>query len=139
MRRESQKEQRAAASSLNAALVFIRNDVERLRETARETARNAAEVASVGPPVSDIDDIPVVTAEELESLLKQVEQLEKELNLTSAAMKLEDEEQSLLEQSQKKKEQEAMMEVKKNLGNYEKGILAEIEADRIQRIESVAE
>jgi hypothetical protein len=132
MRRESQKEQRAAASSLNAALVFIRNDVERLRETARETARNAAEVASVGPPVSDIDPIPVVTAEELESLLKQVEQLEKELNLTSAAMKLEDEEQSLLEQSQKKKEQEAMMEVKKNLGNYEKGILAEIEADRIQ-------
>jgi hypothetical protein len=133
MRRESQKEQRAAASSLNAALVFIRNDVERLRETARETVRNAAEVASVGSPVSDIDPTPMVTAEELESLLKQVEQLEKELNLTSAAMILEDEEQSLLEQSQKKKEQEAMMEVKKNLGNYEKGVLAEIEADRIQK------
>jgi hypothetical protein len=139
MRRETQKEQRAAASSLNAALVFIRNDVERLRETARESARNAAEVENnrisveEPPPLSDIDPIPVVTAEELESLLKQVEQLESELNLTSAAMILEDEEQARLEQSQKKKEQKAMKEVKKNLGNYEKSILAEIEADRIQK------
>ena len=152
LRRESKKEQRAAASSLSAALVFIRNDVERLKETARETARIAAEAENnrisaeklslLEEPstLSDVAPVPVVTAEELESLLRQVELLERELTATSAAMLQEEQEQFRFELSERKKEQEAMMKAKENVSSYEKAVLAGIEADRIAKeamIESI--